>query len=458
MPRLSCAPTSGSNSDATPTDRHPARDQEPLTARGYDLAGNDMSSDTSLGDGPNGTNTSCAHTHAPHDEGCVKAHRATPRPEPATVLRHQEHDPDTTQRRAPEAVSSGSYPVAPTRTPGADLINPTSYTSLEVCAGAGGQALGLEMAGFEHLALVEIEDWACNTLRHNRPEWNIIQRDLNEWQPSEDLHNVDLFAGGVPCPPFSVAGRQLGKDDERNLFDRAMDIIEHLQPRAVMIENVRGLLDSKFDMYRSEIMRRLNLLGYLGEWKLIQASDYGVPQLRPRAILVALREEDWPNFSWPTERPENTPTVGEALVDLMAERGWPGAHDWANDANRIAPTLVGGSKKHGGPDLGPTRARKAWAAMNVTGNTIADEAPGPDFEGSPRLTPRMMARLQGFPDSWCITGRKTNACRQIGNAFPPPVAEAVGQRIIEAFRASDENRALDHLRSRPPARLSTSSR
>ncbi|WP_194785186.1 DNA cytosine methyltransferase [Actinomyces haliotis] len=313
----------------------------------------------------------------------------------------------------------------------------TPYTSVEVCAGAGGQALGLELAGFEHKALVELEDWACRTLRHNRPNWNVIQGDLNMWEPDQSLHAVDLFAGGVPCPPFSVAGRQLGKNDERNLFDRAINLVAELEPRGVMIENVRGLLDPKFDSYRAEILEHLGSLGYQGEWKLIQASDYGVPQLRPRAILVALQPMDFANFSWPAPHPEDTPTVGTTLIDLMGAAGWPGAEAWAAGADKIAPTLVGGSKRHGGPDLGPTRARKAWAALGVTGNTIADEPPAPDFEGTPRLTPKMMARIQGFPDSWKITGRKTNACRQIGNAFPPPVAQAVGNHIRNAFELSD---------------------
>lgn|SRR5690625_3575192 len=312
-----------------------------------------------------------------------------------------------------------------------------TYTSVEVCAGAGGQALGLESAGFDHLALVELEDWACNTLRHNRPNWNVIHGDLNLWEPDEGLHGTDLFAGGVPCPPFSVAGRQLGKDDERNLFDRAIDLVEQLEPRGVMLENVRGMLDPKFDSYRTEILMRLHDMGYHGEWRLVQASNFGVPQLRPRVLLIALRPEDWANFSWPEEHPELAPTVGETLVDLMEAGGWEGAREWAAGANKIAPTLVGGSKKHGGPDLGPTRARKAWANLGVTGNTIADAPPEPGFTGSPRLTPKMMARIQGFPDSWEITGRKTNACRQIGNAFPPPVAEAAGAAISRAYAATD---------------------
>ena len=111
-----------------------------------------------------------------------------------------------------------------------------------------------------------------------------------------------------------------------------------------------------------------------------------------------------------------------------------GAKDWAAKANKIAPTLVGGSKKHGGPDLGPTRARNAWAELGVDGKGIANEAPAPDFEGMPRLTSRMMARVQGFPDTWTFGKRKTVACRMIGNAFPPPVAQAVGEKIKECLK------------------------
>lgn len=314
------------------------------------------------------------------------------------------------------------------------------YSSIEVCAGAGGQALGLEMAGFEHELLIELESWCTTTLRHNRPEWNVLQADLNEWEPAPEHHGIALFAGGVPCPPFSVAGKQLGKEDERDLFMRAIELVEIINPRGVLLENVRGLMDPKFAEYRKEILERLEEAGYFAEWKLIIASDYGVPQLRPRAILVALRPEDWARFEWPEKHPEEAPTVGEAVLDLMAANGWKGAEAWAKSANKIAPTLVGGSKKHGGPDLGPTRARKAWLEMNVIGTTIADEAPEKDFNGQPRMTPKMLARIQGFPDSWEITGRKTNACRQIGNAFPPPVAKAVGLQIRNAFEATDSNK------------------
>lgn len=310
-----------------------------------------------------------------------------------------------------------------------------ALTSVEICTGAGGQALGLEKAGFTHRAVVEIDPHACETLRLNRSKWGVVEADLHRWDPS-GFEGVDLFAGGVPCPPFSKAGRQLGPDDERDLFPRALELTDAIRPKAVMLENVRGLLDPVFSDYRAVVEARLDEIGYNASWKLLNASDFGVPQLRPRVIMVALRK-DLGEFEWPKASRVSAPTVGEALKDLMAANGWAGADAWAHNADAIAPTLVGGSKKHGGPDLGPTRAREAWLKLGVNGKTLAEEAPGADFDGVPRLTVRMAARLQGFPDSWEFYGRKTHAYRQVGNAFPPPVARAVGKQIAKAIRAAD---------------------
>lgn len=307
-------------------------------------------------------------------------------------------------------------------------------TSVELCAGAGGQALGLELAGFEHEALVEIDPHCCATLRVNRPNWNVFQDDLRRFK--EEAHKyqgVDLVAGGLPCPPFSVAGKQLGDKDERNLFPDALDIIDAIRPRAVMIENVRGFLDAVFFDYREGLKKQLKKLGYVTDWRLLNASHFGVPQLRPRVVIVAIREGLTNGFEWPEEQHKNPPTVGKVLGDLMAKGGWPGADAWAKRADEIAPTIVGGSKKHGGPDLGPTRARRAWETLGVNGKTIADAPPAPDFVGMPRLTVQMVARIQGFPEGWEFVGRKTNAYRQVGNAFPPPVAQAVASQIKAAL-------------------------
>jgi len=301
-------------------------------------------------------------------------------------------------------------------------------TTLELCAGAGGQALGLEQAGIEHAALVEIEHHACTTLRYNRPMWNVVQADLRHFDATP-YKGVDLISGGLPCPPFSVAGKQLGKNDERNLFPAAIRVIRQAQPKAVMIENVRGILDAVFQDYRELIKVEFEDMGYKGDWKLLNASDFGVPQLRPRVVFVALRENLFPLFAWPTRNGHAPSTVGKVLLDLMAGNGWMGARLWAERADEIAPTIVGGSLKHGGPDLGPTRARRAWATLGVDGLGIANEPPHRDFVGMPKLTVRMVARLQGFPDDWEFSGGKTAAYRQVGNAFPPPVAKAVAESV-----------------------------
>jgi len=304
--------------------------------------------------------------------------------------------------------------------------------SLELCAGAGGQALGLERAGFHPLGLVEIEPAACSTLRLNRPSWNVVEGDLRHFDARPYL-GVDLLAAGVPCPPFSKAGKQLGANDERDLFPEAIRIIGECRPQAVMLENVRGLLDAMFSGYRNQLEEQLAKLGYIGAWRLLNASDFGVSQLRPRAIFVAMRSDCFGDFSWPQPFQKSPPSVGALLYDLMAERGWKGAKAWREQAQGIAPTLVGGSKKHGGPDLGPTRAKRAWANLGVDGHGLWDEAAAHDFVGLPRLTYRMTARLQGFPDDWQFWGRKTAAYRQVGNAFPPPVAAAVASQIAAAL-------------------------
>lgn len=313
-----------------------------------------------------------------------------------------------------------------------------NLTSLELCAGAGGQALGVEKAGFGHEALVEVDDWCRKTLVLNRPKWNVIegeQADLTKFD-ARPFAGVDLVAGGVPCPPFSKAGKQLGAADERDLFPEALRVVDEVRPKAVLLENVRGFMDAVFHDYRQKLKTQLKKMGYtFADWHLYNASDFGVSQLRPRVVIVAVREEYADKFEWPKGGDMQPPTVGELLHDLMAARGWKGADAWRAQADEIAPTIVGGSKKHGGPDLGPTRAKRAWETLNVNGKTIAEEAPDPDFLGMPRLTVRMVARLQGFPDEWQFAGRKTAAYRQVGNAFPPPVAQAVAQSLKAAITA-----------------------
>lgn len=323
------------------------------------------------------------------------------------------------------------------------------YRVAEICAGAGGQSLGLEVAGFEHELAVELDPNAANTLRRNRPHWKVAEGDVANscvWDPGQ-YEGIDLLAGGVPCPPFTIAGKQLGATDERDLFAWAIELCGTVEPRALMLENVRGLSLPRFSAYRQHVLDRLARLGYAADWRLLHASDYGVPQLRPRFVLIAMRPDDFRYFSWPQPHPELAKTVGETLRDLMAERGWPGADKWAERASDIAPTIVGGSKKHGGADLGPTRAKRAWRAMGVDALGVADASPAASDPVSllPKLTTEMVARIQGWDDGeyrWTFTGRKTTTYRQIGNAFPPPVARALGDQIRRALDRAGAPRDL----------------
>ncbi|MFF3763095.1 DNA cytosine methyltransferase [Streptomyces sp. NPDC001922] len=383
-----------------------------------------------------------------------------------------------------------------------------SLTSIEICAGAGGQAVGLHQAMFKHLALVEIDKFACRTLRANVQgveEWGgceVLEEDLvDEFDALRTMtalrrgdsdcdggvlepRELDLLAGGVPCPPFSHAGKQLGEDDDRDLFPRMLGIVQQLQPRAVMIENVRGILDSKFDEYRGRISSSLEDDGrYPGghayqvcEWDLLEACDFGVPQLRPRALLVAIRKDilelaalEGVKYEWPTGVSAEQVTVAKALGISMQERleslkrdhpelakRAQAAYDkWLGDvtkADSVAPTLVGGSKKHGGADLGPSRAKAAWRALGVDPMGVANDpeacVPERDFlrPDGPMLTVEQAAIIQGFPRGWKFEGGKTARYRQVGNAFPPPVAKAVGESIAQvlmaARRAEDRGAAV----------------
>ncbi|HZV20459.1 MAG TPA: DNA cytosine methyltransferase [Hyphomicrobiales bacterium] len=306
------------------------------------------------------------------------------------------------------------------------------FSVLELCAGGGGMALGFEQAGFEPQALIEIDVHACATLRRNRPYWNVIQADMRRFDPSY-WKGVDLVSGGLPCPPFSIAGRQLGADDDRDMFPSMLRIVRETRPRAILIENVRGILTNRFSDFRTQIDSCLDKEGFDAYWMGFDAADFGVPQNRFRAFLVALRRGETKPLKWPIPLLRTAPSVGETIGDLMGSRGWKHIAAWIRQANALAPTIVGGSHKHGGPDLGPARARKEWAELGINGLSLADEPPAPDFSGMPRLTVPMVARLQSFPDNWQFAGTKTQAYRQIGNALPVKLAAIMARAVHECL-------------------------
>ena len=257
----------------------------------------------------------------------------------------------------------------------------------------------------------------------------------------------DLVSAGLPGAPHSRAGRQLGKADERDLWDDVLDIIAASSPRSVMLETTNAVMGDKFGAERLATSTGLRALGYHSFWEVIDCLWFGVSQRRKRAILIGFREPGAAAaFRWPEPDPSGPPTVGELLHERMNALGWPGADRWRARANDWAPTLVGGSEKHGGADLGPAGTKRAWARLGVDGSGIADDVPGPGgmFErGSgkmadanatlPMITIGMAASLQGFPEDWDWVGGKTGKWRMIGNALPPPAARTLGRSVAAAL-------------------------
>ncbi|MFD3310953.1 DNA cytosine methyltransferase [Streptomyces sp. NPDC058694] len=320
----------------------------------------------------------------------------------------------------------------------------TPLSSLEICAGAGGLALGLETAGFSPAALVDTDEKALATLFANRPDWTLVEEDLNTFDPKHypEVYDVDLLSAGTPRVKSIATINRKDDQSERRLVKAALYLVGSVRPRAVLVENVRGLVDKDdFADVRREIEDELEHLGFRIFKNVLNAKDFGVAQSREHGFFVALREPYADAFVWPAPSPGPPPQVGEVLYASMASRGWPHARAWAQQAKIVAPTLVGGSDKRGGPDLGPERAKAIWQTIGINGGTLADEPPGPrdgwaqggERNELPALTLAQAALLQGFPPHWQIAGRKTRGYRQVGQAVPPPLATAVGRQIAAAL-------------------------
>ncbi|WP_328555337.1 DNA cytosine methyltransferase [Streptomyces sp. NBC_00358] len=320
-----------------------------------------------------------------------------------------------------------------------------NLTFVDVCSGAGGLALGLEQAGFEPRLLLDEEELAVTTLRTNRPLWNVLHTDLLDFDPAEHpvSHDVDLLAAGLPRVRSSATAHRVDTGLEERLLEAAVYLVHAIRPRAVLIENVPELVHSDIhQLFRDFVHAELDHLGYVAHWLVMNAVDFGVPQNRKHGVLVAVRHEWAEAFRLPVPTVREPITVGTALGPSMAARGWTDAARWAAQADRPAPTLVGGSKNRGGADLGPSRAKEKWATMGVNAHTVGDEIPGPDFVWDPelgrehmvKLTVEQAALVQGFPATWQISGRKTARYRQVGHATPPPVGKALGLAVAEALK------------------------
>lgn len=334
------------------------------------------------------------------------------------------------------------------------LIQPLRpYTSIELFAGAGGLAIGLEQAGFHAIALNEWDKHACKTLRLNRPHWNVLEGDIHhiDFTP---FKGVDFLSGGFPCQAFSYAGNQLGFEDTRGtLFFEFARAIKECQPQVFLGENVRGLMEHDNGRTLSTIKRVIHDLGYtLIEPTVLKAIFYRVPQKRERLMLVGIRNDLMPfaDFRWPTPYKRicvlrDALKAGELYsVDVPPSEGQqypkrkaeilglvPQGGYWRDLPDALQREYMQGSYFLGGGKTGMAR-RLAWhlPSLTLTCSPAQKQTERCHPEESRPLTVREYARIQTFPDAWQFSGSVGSQYKQIGNAVPVNLALAMGRRLI----------------------------
>ncbi len=337
-------------------------------------------------------------------------------------------------------------------------IHPSrEYTSVELFAGGGGLALGLSLAGFSHVLLNEFDKSACNTLRMNRPKWNVIEGDVCniDFTPLRD--KVDFLSGGFPCQAFSYAGKQGGFNDTRGtLFFEMARAVKEMRPKVFMGENVKGLISHDNGRTFATIKNIIAELGYtLVEPRVLKAIMYQVPQKRERLFLVAIRNDlaEKVSFRWPspytrvltlrdafykgvvydTDVPVSEgvkyPSGKQKVLDLVPQGG-----DWRNLPEDVAKEYMGGSWLLGGGKTGMAR-RLALdePSLTLTCSPCQKQTERCHPLETRPLTVREYARIQTFPDNWLFAGTMSDKYKQIGNAVPVNLAWAVGRSLIRLF-------------------------
>lgn len=331
------------------------------------------------------------------------------------------------------------------------------YTSVELFAGGGGLALGLSLAGFSHVLLNEFDKSACNTLRMNHPEWNIIEGDVCnvDFTPLRD--KVDFLSGGFPCQAFSYAGKQGGFNDTRGtLFFELARAVNEIRPKVFMGENVKGLTSHDNGRTFSTIKNTIAELGYtLVEPRVLKAIMYQVPQKRERLILIAIRNDlaEKVSYHWPspytrvltlrdalyksiiydTDVPQSEgvkyPLKKQKVLEMVPQGG-----DWRNLPENVAKEYMGGSWLLGGGKTGMARRLSLdEPSLTLTCSPCQKQTERCHPLETRPLTVREYARIQTFPDSWLFAGTMSDKYKQIGNAVPVNLAWAVGRSLIRLF-------------------------
>ncbi|MCT0485849.1 DNA (cytosine-5-)-methyltransferase [Weissella paramesenteroides] len=333
-----------------------------------------------------------------------------------------------------------------------DGVTPNKdYTVLELFAGAGGLALGLDQAGFKNIGLVEIDKYASATLRKNRPDWNVIENDITK---INDIYkyigkgtNVDVVSGGFPCQTFSYAGKRLGLEDTRGtLFYDYAKILNQVKPKMFIAENVRGLVTHDHGRTLKTIIDVFEDLGYSTTYNVLNAWDYGVAQKRQRMILIGIRNDLDITYEFPkpyTYKPvlrdalKNVPdSDGQKFSQKKAEvmKLVPAGGYWKDLPDEIAREYMGVSYFSGGGRTGMAR-RISWDEPSLTLTTSPSqkqtERAHPD-ENRPFKT-REYARIQSFPDNWEFVGSLNQVYKQIGNAVAVNFAREIGLSVIKSL-------------------------
>lgn len=338
----------------------------------------------------------------------------------------------------------------------------SSFRSIELFAGAGGLALGLEKAGFEAVLLNEWDKHACNTLRTNRPHWNVVEDDICEVDFSEYRGKIDFLSGGFPCQAFSYAGKGEGFNDIRGtMFFQFARVIREVQPKIILGENVRGLVNHDQGRTLATIKQTLTELGYkLVEPRILNAVQYRVPQKRERLFIVGIRADlaDKAQFEWPepfeyqmtmkdalkagklyeTDVPKSEgqiyPERKKAVLDLV-----PAGGCWRDLPDDIAREYMKGSYFLGGGKTGMAR-RLAWnePSLTLTCAPAQNQTERCHPDETRPLTVREYARIQTFPDDWQFQGSMSNQYKQIGNAVPVNLAHAIGNKLIQLLEQLDD--------------------
>lgn len=331
------------------------------------------------------------------------------------------------------------------------------YKSIELFAGAGGLALGMEQAGFKHVLLNEIDHNACQTLLKNRPNWNVIEQDIHNIDFSMYHNQIDLLTGGFPCQAFSYAGNKGGFDDTRGtLFFELARAVKEVNPKVFLCENVKGLLSHDKGKTISVIKNTIAELGYtLVSHRILQAIRYKVPQKRERLILIAIRNDiaEKVTYSWPSPY-HRVMTLRDALyagelyaTDVPDSEGQkypekkrkvmelvPMGGNWKNLPIDVQKEYMGGSFFLEGGKTGIAR-RLSLDEPSLT-LTCAPAQKQTErchpIETRP-LSIREYARIQTFPDDWFFCGNTTSQYKQIGNAVPVNLANAIGRSLIRLF-------------------------